>query len=262
MGRTAQREWDAETYHQVSDPQVEWARDVLARAELRGDERVLDAGCGAGRVTRLVLDAVPDGHVLAVDASEQMLESATEYLDDLSDRVSFHRSDLTELAIADPVDVVFSNAVFHWILDHDLLFSRLAGTLVPGGRLVAQCGGAGNIAGVIDVTDRAAQQAPFDKHLAGFEREWHFADPAATRAGLERAGFVDIETSLERRDAVLPIGGHAERYLATIVLRLHMELLPQELRYPFAEAVATELASDDGFATLDYVRLNMRARRK
>lgn len=259
VGRTAQSEWDAQTYHEVSDPQVEWARGVLARAKLTGSERVLDAGCGAGRVTRLLIDELPDGHVIAVDASHQMLEQAAEHLAGATDRVSFHQSDLTELAIDEPVDLVFSNAVFHWILDHEELFARLSKTLRPGGALVAQCGGAGNISEVIAATARISKQAPFAAHLADFDRKWLFAGPDETKARLERAGFVDVATDLEPRDAVLPIGGHAERYLLTIVLRLHMELLPKELRYPFAEAVARELADEDGCVTLDYVRLNMTA---
>lgn len=261
MGRNAQKEWDAQTYHEVSDPQVEWARDVLARASLVGDERVLDAGCGAGRVTRLLIDDLPDGHVVAVDASQQMLDQAAEHLGDVADRVTFHRSDLTELTIDDPVDVVFSNAVFHWILDHDRLFSRLADTLRPDGLLIAQCGGAGNIAEVIQTTGRVSRRPPFDAHLADFDREWFFAGPEETRSRLGRAGFVDVETNMEPRDAVLATGGHAERYLMAIVLRLHMELLPEGLRYAFAEAVAVELANEEGLVTLDYVRLNMKARR-
>ncbi len=261
MGRTTQTEWDAQTYHEVSDPQVEWARDVVARAELAGDERVLDAGCGAGRVTRLLIDALPDGHVLAVDASQQMLDQAAEQLGDVAERVTFHRSDLSRLAVDDPVDVVFSNAVFHWILDHEGLFSRLSDALRPGGLLVAQCGGAGNIARVIETTRRVSHRPPFDDHLADFEREWYFADLETTKRRLEQAGFVDVDTDLEPRDAVLPLGGHAERFLMAIVLRLHMERLPEDLRYPFAEAVARELADDDGLVTLDYVRLNLKARK-
>lgn len=261
MGQIGQREWDAATYHEVSDPQVEWAGDVLARIDLAGDERALDAGCGAGRVTALLLERLPRGHVLAVDASEQMLEQAAVQLADASDRVTFHRSDLTELAVDEPVDLVFSNAVFHWIPDHDALFARLAAACAPGGRLVAQCGGAGNIAGVIEAIAAVSGQEPFAAHLSDFERDWHFAGPDETRARLEGAGFTDVRTNLEPRPVRLATGGPAERFLATVVLRLHLDVLPEELRTPFAEAVAMSLADEGGVATLDYVRLNMKASR-
>ncbi|MEA2368535.1 MAG: trans-aconitate 2-methyltransferase, partial [Thermoleophilaceae bacterium] len=137
------RDWDASTYERVSDPQVEWARQVLDRLPLRGDETVLDAGCGTGRVTQLLLERLPRGRVVAVDAAPSMVEAASAAL---GDRASVFQADLMELRLDEPVDAAFSNAVFHWVPDHEQLFERLHDALRPGGRLVAQCGGRGNIA--------------------------------------------------------------------------------------------------------------------
>src|SRR5213592_2354456 len=113
--------WDAKTYDAVSSPQVEMAAPVLARLPLDGDETVLDAGCGSGRVTQLLLERLPRGLVIAVDASAAMVETAREAL---GDRVTVLRSDLTDLVLAEPVDAAFSNAVFHWVPDHGALFAR------------------------------------------------------------------------------------------------------------------------------------------
>jgi trans-aconitate 2-methyltransferase len=137
------RDWDASTYERVSGPQVEWAARVLHRLPLRGDETVLDAGCGSGRVTQMLLERLPRGHVVAVDAAPSMVEAARAAL---GDRATVLLSDLTELEVDEPVDAAFSNAVFHWIPDHARLFARIHAALRPGGRLIAQCGGAGNIA--------------------------------------------------------------------------------------------------------------------
>jgi len=260
-GSIGHREWDAATYAEVSDPQVEWARDVIARIDGAGVERLVDAGCGTGRVTRMLAERMPDARILAVDASAQMVEVAREHLADLGDRVEVRVQDLTELETDAPVDLVFSNAVFHWIPRHDLLFGRIAAALRPGGGLVAQCGGEGNIAGVIEAIGRASAEQPFDAHLAAFRRDWHFASPDATTARLERAGFVDFEADLEARPVRLALGGPAEQFLETVVLRLHTERLPPELHRPFAEAVARDLADEEGISTLDYVRLNMAATR-
>lgn len=257
MGLIGHREWDAQTYHEVSDPQVEWAHEILSQADLRGDERVLDAGCGGGRVTALLLDRVPDGHVVAVDASTRMLEQAREHLADHPERVTFHHADLTEIEVDEPVDFVFSNAVFHWIPDHGALFRRLAAASASGAHLLAQCGGEGNIARVREAADEVSRRPPFAEHFADFGHEWHFASPGDTRARLERAGYAQIEARLEQRPVRLRVGGPAERYLATVILRLHMARLPEQLHRPFAGAVAERLADEDGIVTLDYVRLNM-----
>ena len=137
------RDWDAATYDRVSAPQVEWALRVLERLPLRGDETVLDAGCGSGRVTQLLIERLPHGHVVAVDSAPSMVEHAREALD--PERATVFQANLTELELAEPVDAAFSNAVFHWVPDHDALFARLHAALRPGGRLVAQCGGEGNV---------------------------------------------------------------------------------------------------------------------
>lgn len=136
------RDWDAATYDRVSGPQVEWARGVLDRLALEGDETVLDAGCGSGRVTALLIERLPQGTVIAVDAAPSMVAKARASLGDAGD---VRQLDLAALDLDAEVDAVFSNAVFHWIADHAALFARLYAALRPGGRLVAQCGGAGNV---------------------------------------------------------------------------------------------------------------------
>ena len=146
-------DWNAASYHRVSGPMEEMGLTVLARLQLVGDETVLDAGCGTGRVTAHLVDRLPRGHVIAVDASPAMVAEAREYL---GDRADIRQVDLLELELGEPVDAVFSTATFHWILDHERLFGRLFAALRPGGRLVAQCGGHGNIRLVLAAADEVA----------------------------------------------------------------------------------------------------------
>ena len=124
------REWDAATYDRTSLPQETWGREVVERLDLRGDERVLDAGCGTGRVTAFLVERLPRGEVVAVDGSEAMVAETRRRL---GDRVEAFASDLLELELDRPVDAVLSTATFHWIADHDALFARLHGVLKPGG---------------------------------------------------------------------------------------------------------------------------------
>ena len=244
------RDWDATTYDRVSEPQVGWALSVLDRLPLRGDETVLDAGCGSGRVTQLLLERLPAGHVIAVDSSPSMLEHARKAL---GERATVFQANLTELELDRSVDAVFSNAVFHWIGDHERLFERLFAALRPGGRLVAQCGGAGNVERFLRVADSVSAQVPYADYLAGWTGPWNFAGADATAARLRAAGFVDVHAWLEPGAVVPP---DPSNFLRSVCLRHHLEQLPDDLRAPYVEAVRERCGRE-----LDYVRLNIDARR-
>jgi trans-aconitate 2-methyltransferase len=243
------RDWDARTYDRVADPQTRWGATVLDRLPLTGDERVLDAGCGSGRVTELLVDRLPDGHVVALDGSASMVAAARERLARFGDRIDYIVADLGQpLPIDRPVDAVLSTAVFHWVLDHDALFRNLAAVTRPGGWLVAQCGGAGNIASILAVLGRIGD---------GWLGEKHFATPLATARRLDAAGYVDIECWLTDAPTRFERGEPFESFLRTVVLGAHVERLPPERRDAFVHEVAEALDEP----VIDYVRLNIIARR-
>ena len=244
------RDWDAATYDRVSDPQVAMAARVLERLHLEGNETVLDAGCGSGRVTEMLVERLPGGHVIAVDGAASMVEHARGRL---GERATVIHSDLTALELEDAADAVFSNAVFHWIPDHPLLFERLFGALRPGGRLVAQCGGAGNVERFHRVAREVGAEQPFAPHLGDWEGPWNFAAADETAERLERAGFENVETWLEPYP-VVPDDPRA--YFTAVCCGPHLQRLPEGLREAFVEEV-WERAEPE----LDYVRLNMNARR-
>ena len=248
---TGAREWDAETYDAVSDPQFEWGMEVLERLELRGDEVAVDAGCGSGRVTAELADRLPNGRVVAVDGSEAMVEKAKERLGDRADYVV---SDLVELELPEPVDFVFSTATFHWISGHDALFRRLRAALKPGGRLVAQCGGQGNVARHTQAIAAVAADPEYGQHLSGAKGLWNFASPEETEPRLREAGFDEVRCWLQPKP-VQP--SRPLEFITTVTLGPILDQLPEEKRQPFAEAV---LEQEGEPLVLDYVRLNMEAR--
>lgn len=248
---TGAREWDAETYDAVSDPQFEWGMEVLERLELRGDEVAIDAGCGSGRVTEQLADRLPNGRVIAVDGSEAMVEKAKERLGDRADYVV---SDLVELELEEPVDLVFSTATFHWLQDHDRLFRRLRAALKPGSRLVAQCGGEGNVAAHSEAIRAVAADPEYAPHLSQARGLWNFASPEETEPRLRDAGFAEARCWLEPKP-VCPEQPLA--FLSTVTLGPILDQLPPEKRRPYAEAV---LARHEQPLVLDYVRLNIEAR--
>jgi trans-aconitate 2-methyltransferase len=246
------RDWDAAAYDRVSDPHFEWALEQLERLPLHGDEVVLDAGCGSGRVTALLAERVPGGRVYAVDLAPSMVEHARAAL---GARATVLCQDLVELDLPEPVDAIFSNATFHHVLDHDALFAALARTLKPGGRLVAQCGGRGNIDSFRSSADLVASEEPFARYFVGWTRPWNYATAEDTAARLERTGFRDVECWLEPK-AVTP--GDPRTFVHTVCLVRQLDPLPQELRDDFVDRV---LARAGEPLVLGYVRLNMTATR-
>jgi trans-aconitate 2-methyltransferase len=249
---SATRDWDAETYDRVGTPQAEWAMAVIDRLGLAGSETVLDAGCGSGRVTARLIEKVPDGRVIAVDGSESMVRQVRSVLRPGDTALV---ADLAELVLDEKVDAVFSGAVFHWIPDHDALFNRLHEVMRPGARIEAQCGGEGNIAVFHGLVEQVCAKPPFASHFDGWDGPWNFAGPEVTRERLERAGFESIACSLQPAPAQPK---DARAFIRTVCVNPHLDQLPDELREDFLDAVIAEWPQPH---TLDYVRLNISARR-
>jgi trans-aconitate 2-methyltransferase len=242
------RDWDAATYDKVSGPQTRWGRAVVDRLELAGDERVLDAGCGTGRVTAMLLERLPRGRVVALDGSPSMIAEARRKFSD-DPRVEFVTADLAgPLASGAPVDAILSTATFHWIADHAALFRNLAAVLRPGGRLVAQWGGAGNVARVtraLHAVDPTLRQAK------------NYATPEETTAHLTAAGFVDVRAWLQPEPTRFEPGEPLETFLQTVILGDVLPQIPEERRAGFVRDVAARMEIPE----IDYVRLNIEARR-
>ncbi len=242
---------DGLTYDRISAPLERIGREVLARLPLVGDETVLDAGCGSGRVTQALHARLPRGRVIGVDGSPEMIAAARERL---GSSVELHLGDLTQLDLGGlRVDAILSTATFHWIEDHARLFERLRTVLRPGGRLVAQCGGEGNCSELQSAIELAVERPPFAAYLAGWPGPWNFAAPEQTAERLRGAGFVEVSTWLVRRPAPYEDLGE---WLRANALSAHLERLPGGLREDFVAAVEGHLGEDP---EISYVRLNIDA---
>ena len=245
-------EWQAEEYDHQSAPHEDWSAQILDRLELRGDETVLDAGCGTGRLTKRLVELVPDGKVIGVDASSQMIAKAREHLGDDAD---LRQQDLTQLDLGgEKVDAVYSSAVFHWVHDHEALFRSLHGVMRPGAVLEAQCGGEGNVAEVERALDALTGDERFAPYLRGQPSTTYFASVGDTRPRLEQAGFSDIRVWTQP----WPVKPRDPRgYVSTVMLPGHLDRLPAELHDAFITAV---LETAPRPLTINYVRLNISAR--
>lgn len=241
-------DWDAATYDRIADPQARWGATVVGWLNLSGSERVLDAGCGSGRVTERLLERLPEGRVVALDGSGSMIEEARRRLAPFGDRVEYVVADLLEPLPVDPrVDAILSTATFHWVPDHDALFRNLSQVLVPEGQLAGQCGGEGNLLSV--------ERALHDIGAPGFEGKV-YATAETTRDHLEECGFHDVDCWLHEEPTPFGSAEALETFLATVVLRRHVESMNGAVARAFLHEVVARLPSLE----LDYVRLNMRAR--
>jgi trans-aconitate 2-methyltransferase len=223
---------------------------VLDRLSLTGDETVLDAGCGSGRITETLIERLPRGKVIAMDMSESMVTAARERLGPDAD---IRCADLLELELDKPVDAILSTATLHWITDHGLLFRRLHGALRTGGRLSAQCGGEGNITTLRGRAGVVVAREPYAEHFCDWHPPWNYANAIDTQARLLQAGFTTAECWLAPAPQEPE---HPREFLSTIVLGPHVQHLPEPLREPFMDEVMDELGEP---MIVDFVRLNIDA---
>ncbi|HEV3033257.1 MAG TPA: methyltransferase domain-containing protein [Solirubrobacteraceae bacterium] len=247
------QQWDGASYDRISGIQQGWGAEVLARLHLRGNETVLDAGCGSGRISEMIAARVPRGRVIAIDASASMAQAAGARLASLIDegRAEVLVSDLLELELTEPVDAILSTATFHWIADHDRLFRRMRAALRPGGSFVAQCGGEGNIDGLRARARELLGNEPYAQHFVGWRDPWNYAGAEITRERLLAAGFASAETWLTPAPSEPE---HPREFLTTVVLGPHVQQLPAELRERFMDDAMDALGEP---VVIDYVRLNI-----
>jgi trans-aconitate 2-methyltransferase len=254
-------EWDATAYDKLSDPQFMWGMKIMSSLPLRGNETVMDAGCGSGRLTEELLKRLPHGRVIALDLSDNMIQAAQERLKTEKNRVEFHRCDLSNFKIPEQVDGIFSNATLHWVPDHDAMFHSLFRALKPGGWLIGQFGGEGNLARLKSRTRELCHVEPFARYMKEFSDGSHYEGETATRRRMEAAGFVDIETGRHAEPVHFPDPASMKAFVSKVNLHRYLAALPDELSEQFAAKVVAMAKDDDPPYTLDYMRLTIRARK-
>lgn len=229
--------WSAADYASNSVVQQTWARELIAGLELRGDERILDVGCGDGKVTAEIARAVPRGVAVGVDASPQMIEFANKtFPAGKNPNLEFHVLDAREIQFVRKFDLVFSNAALHWVDDHPAFVRGAAAVLRPGGRLVVSCGGKGNAHDVFLALRPEMRAQRWREFFRKMEAPYFFHSPEEYKKWLPRFGFKTKSVKLVPKDAAYPGREGFAAWLRTTWLP-YTQRVPETMREEFIHAI-------------------------
>lgn len=259
-------QWNAADYAGHSEAQQQWALELIQKLDLQGDENLLDLGCGDGKITAALAEGLPNGKVVGVDSSEQMIDLASAtYPDTISNNLSFQLQDVRELDFEQQFDVVFSNAALHWLVDHEPVLLGIYQALKPGGRVLVQMGGKGNAEALVAIMDTVMQQPGWKEYFTGFTFPYGFYAPDEYEPWLRKAGFIVLSLELKPKNMVHKSRERFTGWLRTTWLP-YLERIPSSLQEEFIETVVdaylgTTAADSSGAVTTKMQRLEYMARR-
>jgi len=259
--------WDAETYDEVSNTHEEWARKIILSKIWNKKEIIMDAGCGSGRITKILSNLVPLGKIYAIDIDENMIKKAKDNLKDFKN-VKVIQSNLLDINfnnLYSKFNIIFSNAVLHWILDHYTVFKNFYELLLSEGQLLIQCGGYGNLQNAISTFNAVKDSVEFKSYFSNWKVQWNFAKPVETEKILKEIGYRNIKVYLEDYPVIFKDKNSYSIYLKTVVLGPYLKFIPSEkLQERFLQRIVSikeKENTQEQMLTLDYKRLNIFASR-
>jgi trans-aconitate methyltransferase len=256
--------WNASDYANHSSAQFEWAKELIGKLRLLGDEAVLDVGCGDGKVTALIAEHLPNGSAAGIDSSPDMVGLAGKnHPAPKHPNLTFLQMDARRISFDRLFDVVFSNAALHWVKEQDAVLAGVRASLKEGGRLLFQMGGKGNAGEALAVIDRLATRTPWREHLEDFPFPWTFPDVEEYGRLLAQTGFRPMRIELVAKDMVQKGREGLAGWIRTTWLP-YIERIPNQLRESFISEILDEYLAESpldagGFAHVRMVRLEVEA---
>lgn len=261
MDNNNSHSWDAKTYDKVSsNVQLQWGQRLLETRKWLGNEIVMDAGAGSGNLTKILADKVPYGQVYAVDADPNMVQQAKANLSGYRN-VHILNSNMDNTSLPTKVDVVFSNAALHWTPDLERVLSHFWHLLKPDGELLIECGGHGNVKRPLSIIFKLVQSDQFRKYFVNWKHTWYFPKQGEMEKLLKQAGFIDIQVSLSKRITTFSDRQSFAIFVKTVIMKPFLGYLPSAKKDHFLELFLNEVEHSGWGWSLDYVRLNIFARR-
>ncbi len=265
-GRRQKVLWNAADYAANSSPQFAWARELIAQFDLRGDEHLLDVGCGDGKVTAEIAGALPRGSATGIDASPQMIEFAQRtFPANRFPNLEFQVMDARRIRFARRFEAIFSNAAVHWVDDHQAFLRGAAECLRPGGRLIVSCGGKGNAHDVFLALRPEMRLKRWREFFRKMPAPYFFHSPGDYEKWLPRCGFKSARVEFAPKDAAYAGRDGFATWLRTTWLP-YTQRVPEALREPFIAAVTDRYLAKhppdaEGLVHVRMVRLEIAATR-
>jgi len=257
-------QWNAVDYAQSSSVQQQWARELISKLNLKGNEAVLDLGSGDGKVTAEIAAHLPKGFVVGIDSSEDMVKlSQRLFSADTFTNLRFQNADASNLAFKKEFNVVFSNAALHWILDHRPVLCGIFASLKHGGKVLLQMGGYGNAGEVMDALSIMIKREEWRKFFDGFSFSYGFHKPEDYRMWLREAGLEAQCVELIPKNATHQGRSGFESWIRTTWLP-YTQQVPEEKRELFISQLTDDYlrlhpADDHGMVHVNMVRLEVEA---
>jgi trans-aconitate 2-methyltransferase len=252
--------FDGTKYEKASQCQREWGTELIEELQLRGDEFILDLGCGSGVLTRALAERVTRGRVVGVDSSRSMLEAARAHK---TANMELKLLDMNTMAFDAEFDVVFSNAALHWVLDHEKLLRIIYTALKPGGFLRAQFGAYGNVSNFSEGARDVMKLPAYAPYFKGFRWPWYMPTPEEYEKVLSHTEFRNYRVWSENKDRYFS----EERTLISMVEEAGMvpflAVLPEDVKQVFSKEVFKRLVAKtkqpDGRCFETFRRINVYA---
>ncbi len=257
-------DWNAQDYEQHSSAQLKWAQELIAKLNLKGHEKILDLGCGDGKVTAELARQVPSGSVIGVDRSEAMIDLAqSRYPQAQVVNLQFRQMDARQLSFRNQFDVVFSNATLHWVDDHDAVLKGLEAGLSAQGRILLQMGGQGNAAKIIEAVNAVIQSAQWHAYFEDFTFPYCFCSPAEYQHWLPKVGLIPRRVELIPKDMTHKGAEGLMGWIRTTWFP-YLQAVPEQMRDELVTAIVHRYLQEhpigeDGMTHVDMMRLEVEA---
>ncbi len=258
--------WNPGDYEKSSTAQYAWAMGLISSLKTVGNERILDIGCGNGKITACLAELVPEGEVVGIDISLEMVDYARRtYTSERHPNLSFQIGDASNLGFSEEFDIAVSFACLHWVKDHLPVLKGVFNSLVPGGRVLFQCGGRGNAADILTATEELIRTAAWSEYFQDADFPYNFYGPEEYREWMAQAGLKIIRAELIPKDMVHEGVRGLEGFIETTWLP-YLERLPDSGRREFIMEVARRYIErypldENGRAHVKMMRLEVAAER-